>query len=111
MAGEQPSVTRGIAIVNPDRWDADNTFVAAMLAGLRSNPLLHPTTVAGLLDAVPRPRSTARPPAHRCTASWRAYNPPATAVSRRSTNTATDDPRPGRAERLVGATEPRSRAR
>ena len=53
VAGEQPSVTRGVAITNPDRWDADDAFVTATLAGLRNNPLLHPTTVAGLLATVP----------------------------------------------------------
>jgi Family of unknown function (DUF6049) len=53
IAGEQPSITRGITLINPDRWDADDTFVAAMLAGLRNNPLLRPNTVAGMLTAVP----------------------------------------------------------
>ena len=27
VAGEQPSIARGVAIANPDRWDADATFV------------------------------------------------------------------------------------
>jgi hypothetical protein len=53
VAGEQPSLTRGVAITNPDGWDADPTFVAAVLAGLHANPQLQPTTIAGLLDAVP----------------------------------------------------------
>ncbi len=53
VALEQPSLNRGIAIANPDRWDADPTFVTAALAGLRGNPLLEPDTVASLLDAVP----------------------------------------------------------
>lgn len=53
VAGEQPSIARGIAIANPDRWDADTTFVTAVLAGLRSNPLVEPDTVSGLLAAVP----------------------------------------------------------
>jgi len=53
VAGEQPSIPRGVAITNPDRWNADPAFVAAVLAGLRANPQLQPTTVAGLLDAVP----------------------------------------------------------
>jgi Family of unknown function (DUF6049) len=53
VAGEQPSLARGIAIANPNRWDADPTFVTAVLAGLRGNPLLEPDTVASLLAAVP----------------------------------------------------------
>ena len=53
VAGEQPSIGRGVAITNPAQWDADDTFVTAVLAGLRGNPLLAPTTVEGLLQAVP----------------------------------------------------------
>jgi hypothetical protein len=53
VAGEQPSLTRGIAIANPTNWDADNTFVSAVFGGLRGNPLLKPTTVEGLLQSVP----------------------------------------------------------
>lgn len=53
VAGEQPSTSRGVAIANPATWDADDTFVADVLAGLRGNPLLHPTTVQGLIEAVP----------------------------------------------------------
>ena len=76
VAGEQPSITRGIAIANPDRWDADDTFVAAVLAGLRNNPLLHATTVAGTARrGAGRDR---RRRARRCTGV-----PPAGAVRRR----------------------------
>jgi hypothetical protein len=53
IAGEQPSIERGVVIANPTDWDADSTFVDAVLAGLRGNPLLAPTTVAGLLQKVP----------------------------------------------------------
>ena len=53
VAGEQPSLPRGIAIANPVDWDANDAFVTAVLAGLRGNPLLHPTTVQGLLEHVP----------------------------------------------------------
>ena len=53
VAGEQPSIARGIAIANPDRWDADHTFVTAVFAGLHSNPLLDPDTVSQLLATVP----------------------------------------------------------
>jgi hypothetical protein len=53
IAGEQPSVARGIAIANPADWDADPTFTSAVISGLRQNPLLRATTVQGLLEAVP----------------------------------------------------------
>ena len=53
VAGEQPSIPRGIAIANPDRWEPDTAFVTTVLAGLRSNPLVEPDTVSGLLAAVP----------------------------------------------------------
>jgi hypothetical protein len=53
VAGEQPSIPRGIAIANPAEWDANDEFVDAVLAGLRNNPLLAPTSVEGLLQQVP----------------------------------------------------------
>ena len=53
VAGEQPSLSRGVAFANPNHWNADSDFVAAMLAGLRGNPLLHPVTVKDLVAAVP----------------------------------------------------------
>jgi hypothetical protein len=53
VAGEQPSLPRGIAIANPAAWDANDAFVAAVLAGLRGNPLVRPTTVQGFLQTVP----------------------------------------------------------
>ena len=53
VAGEQPSIARGITLVNPEGWDADPELTAALFAGLRGNPLLTPTTVSQLLDRVP----------------------------------------------------------
>ncbi len=53
VAEEQPSLPRGVAIANPETWNADPTFVTAMLAGLRGNPMLDPGTVSDLLAAVP----------------------------------------------------------
>lgn len=53
VAGEQPSVDRGVAIANPAQWDANDAFVTAVLAGLRHNPMLQATTVDGLLRSVP----------------------------------------------------------
>ena len=38
VAGEQPSIARGVAIANPDRWDADDTFVAAVLGRSAREP-------------------------------------------------------------------------
>jgi hypothetical protein len=49
VAGEQPSLTRGIAFANPPTWDADPTLMNALLAGLRGNPLLEPVTVDTML--------------------------------------------------------------
>lgn len=53
IAGEAPNRTRGVAIMNPSRWDAPTELVAAVLAGLRSNPLLRPVTVDTLFAQVP----------------------------------------------------------
>ena len=53
VAGEQPSLARGVAFMNPLGWDADAGFVSAVFAGLRSNPVLRATTVAELLSSVP----------------------------------------------------------
>jgi hypothetical protein len=52
-AGEQPSVSRAVAFANPASWDPDTTFVDAVLAGLRNNPLLRPVTVDTLLAETP----------------------------------------------------------
>ena len=49
---EQPSVQRGVTIVNPPRWDAPEAFVAAMVNGLRSNPFVRPVTVDRLISEV-----------------------------------------------------------
>ncbi|MEX2100709.1 MAG: DUF6049 family protein [Acidimicrobiia bacterium] len=52
---ELPSVTRGITIVNPGRWDASEAFVNAMVTGLRANPFVRPVTVDRLISDVPVP--------------------------------------------------------
>ena len=83
VAGEQPSVERGVAIANPARWDADDAFVGAVLAGLRNNPLLRPTTVAGLLQAVPVATVDGEPdaaPVYRQLAAYAPPLPPVTAA-------------------------------
>jgi hypothetical protein len=53
VAGEQPNRARGVTIVNPARWDAPDDLVAALLAGLRGNPLVTPVTVNDLVKQVP----------------------------------------------------------
>ena len=53
VAGEQPSIPRGVTLVNPETWDPDPAFLAAMTAGLQGNPLLAPSTVTDLLTRVP----------------------------------------------------------
>jgi hypothetical protein len=68
VAREQPSAPRGIVVVNPADWNPDDGFLAAMTAGLRQNPLVHPVTVSTLVADVPAadaaPRTlTARGPA------------------------------------------------
>ena len=50
---EQPGLTRGVAIVNPSRWDAPQAMLDALAAGLRKNPFVHATTVDGLIADVP----------------------------------------------------------
>jgi hypothetical protein len=82
VAGEQPSLARGIAIANPSDWDADGTFVSAVLAGLRGNPLLKPTTVEGLLQSVPVATVDGAPdaaPVYRQLATTTSPEPPVTA--------------------------------
>ncbi|HLM18268.1 MAG TPA: DUF6049 family protein, partial [Acidimicrobiia bacterium] len=83
VAGEQPSISRGIAIANPVQWDADDAFVGAVLAGLRANPLLHATTVEGLLQAVPVATVDDEPdaaPVYRQLAPYAPPRPPVTST-------------------------------
>jgi hypothetical protein len=53
VAGEQPSLARGVTFANPAGWDADPALVGSILAGLRQNPLLRPVTVDALLAETP----------------------------------------------------------
>jgi hypothetical protein len=57
---EQPGLTRGVAIVNPSRWDAPQGFVDALASGLRKNPFVRPTTLDGLIADVPVADGTPR---------------------------------------------------
>ena len=101
VAGEQPSIGRGITLTNPDRWDADETFVAAVFAGLRNNPLLHATTVAGMLDTVPAATVDGQPDSAPVYRQLAPYDPPATPVSLQQYQQATADR--DAVARLVGA--------
>ncbi len=83
VAGEQPSIPRGIAIANPAQWDADPTLVNAVLAGLRGNPLLHATTVEGLLQAVPVATVDDAPDAAPVFRQLAPYSPPKPPVTAR----------------------------
>jgi hypothetical protein len=106
IAGEQPSITRGITLINPDRWDADDTFVAAMLAGFRNNPLLHPNTVAGLLAAVPPATVDGEPDGAPVYRQLAPYDAPPAPVTAKEYQRATND-RQGLAD-LVGTTSPQT---
>ncbi len=115
VAGEQPSLARGVAIANPERWDADPTFVTAVLAGLRGNPLLEPDTVASLLAAVPSATVDDAPdgaPVYRQLAPYAATATPVSlAQYQRGEHDAqavanlvgADDPRAMRAQRALAA--------
>jgi hypothetical protein len=106
VAGEQPSIMRGIALTNPDRWDADDTFVNAVLAGLRHNPLLHATTVAGMLDAVPAATVDGEPDGAPVFRQLAPYDPPPAPVSVQDHQDASADR--DAVARLVGATSPQA---
>ncbi|MDQ2754264.1 MAG: DUF6049 family protein [Actinomycetota bacterium] len=61
---EQPSETRGVAILPPAGWSPDPTFLATVLSGLGGNPLLSPVSVDSLFSAVP-PSTASHPPVNR----------------------------------------------
>jgi hypothetical protein len=83
VAGEQPSTPRGVAITNPADWNADPTLVNAVLAGLRGNPLLRPTTVEGLLQSVPVATVDDQPDADAVFRQLAPYSPPDPPVTAR----------------------------
>jgi hypothetical protein len=57
---EQPSLTRGVVIVNPPKWDAPQAMLDALTTGLRKNPFVRATTVDGLIADVPVADAPAR---------------------------------------------------
>jgi hypothetical protein len=75
VAREQPSQRRGVALVNPTDWDPDDAFVAAVVAGLRANPVLTPVTVSTFVADVP----TADGPSRAIASHGSPAAPPVTA--------------------------------
>jgi hypothetical protein len=83
IAGEQPNRARGVAIVNPARWDAPAEMVTPLLAGLRGNPLVRPVTVDQLFADVPPATEGDVPDAPRIIRTLEPYSPPAPPVTAR----------------------------
>jgi Family of unknown function (DUF6049) len=53
IAGELPSLPRGVAFANSADWDPSDAFVDAVMDGLAGNPLIRPVTVEALLAETP----------------------------------------------------------
>ncbi len=106
VSSEQPSIARGITIVNPDRWDANDEFVQSTLAGLRGNPLIKPTTVAGLLASVPVATVDGTTDGAPVLRQLAPYQAPAAPVSVARYQQAQGDE--AAVVSLVGATDPRA---
>lgn len=62
IALEAPSVPRGIVLATPAGWNPDPQVVGLVLAGLRSHPFIHPTTLDGYFATVPRDTTDAGVP-------------------------------------------------
>jgi hypothetical protein len=103
VEGEQPSIARGVTLVNPERWDPDPAFLAAMSAGLQGNPLLAPRTVTDLLTQVSPATDDAGSPVTRQLARYRAPNAPLTVAQYQKASTDLTS-----VQNLVGPTDPRT---
>ncbi|HMG26640.1 MAG TPA: DUF6049 family protein [Acidimicrobiia bacterium] len=78
VALEQPNVTRGVVVLEPDDWDASNALLESTLAGLSTDhPLLQPMTVDDLIATVP-PASSGNTPVERQLAPSPVPPPPVT---------------------------------
>ena len=78
VALEQPNVTRGVVVLEPDDWDASNALLEPTLAGLSADhPLLQPMTVDDLVATVP-PASSGNTPVERQLAPSPVPPPPVT---------------------------------
>jgi hypothetical protein len=79
VALEQPNVTRGVVVLEPDDWNAGAALLQSALAGLTAdNPLLQPMTVDDLMAMVP-PATSGNTPVERQLASSTVPPPPVTA--------------------------------
>jgi hypothetical protein len=54
VALEAPSRARGIVLATPADWNPDLALVRQVLAGLRGNPFIRPTTLDGYFSYVPQ---------------------------------------------------------
>lgn len=81
IAGEQPNRARGVAIVNPPRWDPPAELVDALLAGLRGNPLVRSVTVDQLFADVAPATEGDDPAGARILRTLEPYPPPAPPVN------------------------------
>ena len=78
VALEQPNVTRGVVVLEPDDWDANSALLESTLAGLKADhPLLQPVTVDDLLATVP-PATSSNAPLERQLAPEPVPPPPVT---------------------------------
>ncbi|HZP29143.1 MAG TPA: DUF6049 family protein [Acidimicrobiia bacterium] len=75
VALEQPTVSRAVAIANPDDFDPGAALLDAVLTGLRDNPLLQPATVKTVFDALPLPLAGSPSAAPRPLAATQAPAP------------------------------------
>jgi Family of unknown function (DUF6049) len=53
IALEAPSSPRGIVVATPSDWNPDPALIAMVLAGLRDNPFIRPTTLDGYFTTAP----------------------------------------------------------
>ena len=105
VAGEQPSIARGVTLVNPERWDPDPAFLAAMTTGLQGNPLIAPRTVTDLLTQVPVATDDTEDTVVRQLAPYRAPAAPLTLAQYQAGQAQLTSVR-----NLVGVADPRSLA-
>ena len=105
VAGEQPSIARGVTLVNPERWDPDPAFLAAMTTGLQGNPLIAPRTVTDLLTQVPVATDDTEDTVVRQLAPYRAPAAPLTLAQYQAGQAQLTSVR-----NLVGVGDPRSLA-
>ncbi|MFN8027531.1 MAG: DUF6049 family protein [Acidimicrobiia bacterium] len=105
VAGEQPNISRGITLVNPERWDPDPAFLAALTAGLQGNPLVAPGTVTDLLTQVPVATADDGAPVVRQLAPYKAPAAPLSLPQYEAAQSQLDSVR-----NLVGPADPRTLA-